>query len=136
MDDHYKKSLRVEKKLAKKQGFRKGLLVGIFIPILLFSVIVITLIFSKPFAEQKIAEFILSRAMSELFSSFPDAYFSYNREKVIDIFDSFTNAASKNKISSTEFNRIGKQFLASVTDKQLTYKELDRILAMMQKASQ
>lgn len=136
MDNETKKMLIVEKQLAKKLGFRKGLVVGIFIPVLLFSFIVIALIFARPFVEQKIGEFILSRAMTELFTAFPDAYFSNNREKVITAFDDFTNAASMNKISSGEFGTIGRRFLSSVRDKQLTYQELDQILDMMQKASE
>jgi len=130
------KLLKLEKKNSYRAGFRKGLVVGIFIPILLLSVISITLIFSRSWIEMKVGELVFTKMTTQVFSAFPDAYFTINRERIIDIFDAFTNAASKNQIDHAEFNQLGHQFLSALRDRQLTYAELDQILATMQAAAQ
>lgn len=134
--DHMERAMAIEKEMARRRGFRKGLLVGFFIPVIMLSVLVITVVLSRSYIEKKAGEMVVSKAMSELFSSFPDAYFTHNREKVIEVFDKFTNAASNHQINSAEFSGIGRQFLGAVKDKQLTYAELDEILAKMAQASQ
>lgn len=126
------KLIELEKSAAKKSGFKFGLVVGIFIPILLASITMITLIFSKSYIEKKVGEYIVSNVMNEVFTAFPDAYFTHNREKIIKIFDDFTNAASNHKIGSGEFKLVGHQFLSALKDKRLTYEELDQILTSMQ----
>ena len=133
--EQIKKLIELEKSAAKKSGFRFGLIVGIFIPILLASVLMITLIFSKSYIEKKAGEYIVSNVMNEVFTAFPDAYFTHNREKIITIFDDFTNAASNHKIGPGEFKLVGHQFLSALKDKRLTYEELDQILESMQNSA-
>ena len=77
---------------------------------------------------------MVSSVVTEVFTAFPDAYFTNNREKVISVFDDFTNAASSHKISSSEFGQLGQQFLKALKDKRITYGELDLILETMQKS--
>lgn len=134
--EQMQKLIALEKQAARKSGFRQGLMVGFFIPVLLFSFLMITLLFSRSYLERKAGEFIVSSVMTEVFSSFPDAYFTNNRERIIQIFDDFTNAASNHKISSAEFNAVGRKFLAALQDKRLTYAELDQILETMHLAAQ
>ena len=133
--DQTQKLIEIEKTAAKKSGFRQGLVVGIFIPVVLFSSIMIGLILSRSYVEKEIGEFVISTIVNEVFTAFPDAYFTNNREKVISIFDDFTNAASNHEISSAEFNRIGQLFLDTLRDKRLTYGELDQILESMKNSA-
>ncbi|HDL17416.1 MAG TPA: hypothetical protein ENH29_00005 [Bacteroidetes bacterium] len=120
-DAKIEKLIEIEKSSAKKAGFRQGLLVGFFIPVLFLSVIVIVLTLSRPYVEKKVGEYVVTKVVGDVFSAFPDAY--------------FTNAASNHKISNAEFNRLGRQFLTSLKDKRLTYKELDSVLQTMTDAA-
>ncbi len=133
-ENHVQRLIGIEKAAAQKTGFRRGLVVGIFIPVLLFSTLIICLILSRNYVEKKIGEYVVSSVLTEVFTAFPDAYFTYNREKVISILDDFTNAASNHKISSSEFSGLGHQVLNALKDKTLTYEELDLILDKMQNA--
>lgn len=134
-DAKIEKLIEIEKSSAKKAGFRQGLIVGFFIPVLFLSVMVIVLTLSRPYVEKKVGEYVVTKVVGDVFSAFPDAYFTLNREKVITVFDDFTNAASNHKISNAEFSRLGQQFLTSLKDKRLTYKELDSILQTMTEAA-
>ena len=127
--------IQAERQAAQKKGFFRGLLVGILIPILMISVLVITGLFLRKDIEQWIGEYLMGTVMTQVFTAFPDAYFTLNRERVISILDDFTNAASKHKISNGEFRQIGRKFLDALKDRQLTYAELDDILALMKKAA-
>jgi|Deesub1362B_J571_1020462.scaffolds.fasta_scaffold08112_2 hypothetical protein len=125
-----------EKQKAHKAGFMKGLVVGFFIPVLLFSVLVISVLFARKELQQQVGEYVVSHYMEQIFSTFPDAYFTKNRERVIKILDDFTNAASVHRVSREEFARIGRKFFKSLQDRQLTWKEMDEILELMQKAAE
>ena len=124
-----------EKKAAHKKGFVKGLVVGLFIPVLLISTIIIVALFSRRALEEKIGEYVMSSVMTQVFTAFPDAYFTLNRERIIKVLDDFTNAASKHQISNSEFRKIGRRFLQAMQDRQLSYAELDDILALMKEAA-
>ena len=133
--EHIEKLLAIEKNVARKSGFHKGVIIGMFIPILTLSIIMVSLILNKSYVEKKVGELVIFRVMTQVFSAFPDAYFTNNRERIIQIFDTFTNAASKHGIRGSDFNQIGREFLTALQDKQLTYAELDHILELMQESS-
>jgi len=128
--------VQLERQAAYKKGFVRGLVTGIFIPVLLVSILVITGIFLQRDIEEKVGEYLMGTVLTEVFSAFPDAYFTLNRERIIKILDDFTNAASKHKISNQEFRQIGRKFLDALKDRQLSYAELDAILALMKEAAQ
>ncbi len=128
--------IRAERKTAYKNGFVKGIIIGVLIPISLFSSLVIIAIFFQKDIEAKVGEYLMGTVLTEVFSAFPDGYFTHNRERIIKILDDFTNAASKHKISNSEFRQIGRKFLNALKDRQLSYAELDGILALMKEAAQ
>ena len=80
---------------------------------------------------EKALYFAASNLLEEVFSSFPDAYLSNNRERVIKTLDDFTNASSANKISKEEFREIGSKTVRAIADRRLTYQEITEILDKM-----
>ena len=60
---------------------------------------------------------------------------SHNQHKILPILDKFANAAATKKVTDSEFKYIGKNIIAALKDKQLTYHEITDILTKMQTAS-
>jgi hypothetical protein len=84
----------------------------------------------------KIAEKVIGQIVAELvertFESFPDAYMTYNRDRVLKVFDDFTNAAAGHRIKKSEYRRVGAMILGAIRDGQLSYAELDSLLSEME----
>lgn len=133
--DAIEKLFRIEVKDARK----KSLLAGIFIGVLLIILIVISLVTFLWFNQEAVAEraldYVISGYMKDLFESFPDAYVSYNQQRILLVLDNFANAAAKHYVSDAEFKEIGKSVVFALRDKELTYHEIDDILAQMKEAS-
>lgn len=129
------KILEIERNLAGRRGFWKGLLTGVVVLLLLLGGVGL-MIFQNPAATLEFAaDHFLMDYMESLFAGFPDAYMTNNRERVIQTLDDFTNAMQYQRVSKDDFRAIARQMFAALQDRRLTYQELDGLLATMQEAA-
>lgn len=130
--DALEKLKRIELKLSKRKGFRQGFLAGFLsLYVLIGGTALIIYANNGKVLEKVIASFVTD-FVEDIFKSFPDAYFSFNRERIIEVFDDFTNAAADNQISKDEFKEVARTIMAALHDKELTYQEIGEILTIME----
>ena len=60
---------------------------------------------------------------------------SNKQHKILPNLDKFTNAADAKKVTGAEFKYIGKNIIAALKDKELTYHEITDILTKMETAT-
>ncbi len=129
------KILEIERNLAGRRGFWKGLLTGVAVLLLLLAGTGF-MILQNPAATLEFAtDHFLMDYLEGLFAGFPDAYMTNNRERVIQTLDDFTNAMQYQRVSPDDFRAIARQMFAALQDRRLTYQELDGLLATMQEAA-
>lgn len=129
------KILEIERNLAGRRGFWKGLLTGVGVLLLLMGVTGFIILQNPAATFEFAADHFLMGYMESLFAGFPDAYMTNNRERVIQTLDDFTNAMQYQRISQDDFRNIARQMFAALQDRRLTYQELDGLLATMQEAA-
>lgn len=133
--DAIEKLFRIELKDARKKSLIAGIFLGVLLSIFIVVGVVSLLWFNQDVVADKALDYIISGYMKDLFESFPDAYVSYNQQRILLVLDNFTNAAAKHYVSDAEFKEIGKSIVFALRDKELTYHEIDDILSQMKLAS-
>jgi len=133
--DAIEKLFRIELNQTRKKSLIVGVLLGFLLTVMLIIGLGSILWFNQDVVAEKALDYIISGYMKDLFESFPDAYVSNNQHKILPILDNFTNAAAKNFVSEAEFKEIGKSVVFALRDKELTYHEIDDLLAKMKQAS-
>ncbi|MDZ7385749.1 MAG: hypothetical protein ONB07_06455 [candidate division KSB1 bacterium] len=73
--------------------------------------------------------------VTQLLHALPDGYVTKNRERVMSVLDAFTNAVSRGRVNGREVGRITEQVMDGLADGRLSYQELDRILAEMERSA-
>lgn len=129
------KILEIERNLASRRGFWKGLLAGVVAILLLMGVGGFMIVQNPAATLEFAADHFLMDYLESLFAGFPDAYMTNNRERVIQTLDDFTNAMQYQRVSKDAFRAIARQMFAALQDRRLTYQELDGLLATMQEAA-
>jgi hypothetical protein len=129
------KILEIERNLASRRGFWKGLLAGVAAMLLLMGVLGFILLHNSAATLEFAADHFLMDYMESLFAGFPEAYMTNNRERVIQTLDDFTNAMQNQRVSRDDFRNLARQIFAALQDRRLTYQELDGLLATMQAVS-
>ena len=130
----FQKLLTVQVKYAKRRSFIKGFLLGIFFVVILNCLGAFYLWLNLDKMADKALTLMVPKLMESIFKAIPDAYVSYNREKVLNTFDDFTNAVAANQISQAEFRTIGRKVILALKDRRFTYREIDGILETMDSA--
>ncbi|MGH7450045.1 MAG: hypothetical protein ACRENG_01735 [bacterium] len=130
------KILEIERNLAGRRGFWKGLLAGLSVMVLLISGMGLIAWQNPAGTLEFVAENFLLGYMESLFAGFPDAYMTNNRERVIQTLDEFTNAMQYQRVSQEDFRDIARQIFAMLQDRRLTYQEMDGLLESLHKAAQ
>lgn len=133
--DAYEKLFQIEKKQIKRRSLLTGIALGMLIFLLLLSGIALTAWTNQDKIAEASLEYLADNYLQDLFATFPDGYMSHNQHKVLPILDKFTNAAAAKKVTGAEFKYIGKNIIAALKDKELTYHEITDILTNMQTAS-
>ena len=129
------KILEIERNLAGRRGFWKGLLTGVAVLLLLLAGTGFMILQNPAATLEFAADHFLMDYLEGLFAGFPDAYMTNNRERVIQTLDDFTNAMQYQRVSPDDFRAIARQMFAALQDRRLTYQELDGLLATMQEAA-
>ena len=130
------KILEIERNLAGRRGFWKGLMAGVAAIMLLAGVMGFIVWQNQAATLEFVAEHFLMDYAESIFAGFPDAYMTNNRERVIQTLDDFTNAMQYQRVSQDDFRDIARQIFAALKDRRLTYQEMDELLASLQKAAQ
>lgn len=130
------KILEIERNLAGRRGFWKGLLAGLSVMVLLIGGMGLIAWQNPAGTLEFVAENFLLGYMESLFAGFPDAYMTNNRERVIQTLDEFTNAMQYQRVSQEDFRDIARQIFAMLQDRRLTYQEMDGLLESLHKAAQ
>jgi hypothetical protein len=130
------KILEIERNLAGRRGFWKGLLAGLAVMVLLIGGMGLIAWQNPAGTLEFVAENFLLGYMESLFAGFPDAYMTNNRERVIQTLDEFTNAMQYQRVSQEDFRGIARQIFAMLQDRRLTYQELDGLLESLHQAAQ
>ncbi|TDI84433.1 MAG: hypothetical protein E2O79_03450 [Caldithrix sp.] len=133
--DAYEKLFQIEKKQIKRRSLLTGIALGMLIFLLLLSGLALTAWTNQAKIAEAALEYLADNYLQDLFATFPDGYMSHNQHKVLPILDKFTNAAAAKKVTGAEFKYIGKNIIAALKDKELTYHEITDILTNMQTAS-
>jgi len=133
--DAYEKLFHIEKKQIKRRSLLTGIALGMLIFLLLLSGLALTAWTNQDKIAEAALEYLADNYLQDLFATFPDGYMSHNQHKVLPILDKFTNAAAAKKVTGAEFKYIGKNIIAALKDKELTYHEITDILTNMQTAS-
>jgi len=130
------KILEIERNLAGRRGFWKGLLAGFAVMVLLIGAIGLLAWQNPAGTLEFVAENFLLDYVKSLFAGFPDAYMTNNRERVIQTLDEFTNAMQYQRVSQEDFRDIARQIFAMLQDRRLTYQEMDGLLESLHQAAQ
>jgi hypothetical protein len=125
---------RLETKAIKKKSFRYGFVFGFFSTYILLGILIFSLFPNKQLIIKNGLSVVASEYFKDIIKAFPDGYITKNKEKVLDVFDSFVNGAAKNKVSNSEFRKISETSMIALQDGQLKYQELDAILELMEQA--
>jgi hypothetical protein len=129
------KILELEKSLAGRRGFWKGLATGFLVIVLLLAGFGMLIWQNPTGVVEFVAGHFLMGYAENLFAGFPDAYMTYNRDRVLQVLDDFTNAMAAQRISREDFRAIFRQFLAALQDQRLTYQELEALLQHLEQAA-
>lgn|GEM_PF-3407725 len=129
------KILEIERNLAGRRGFWKGLLAGFAGVILLFGLLGFLALRNPAATLEFAAENFLMDYMESIFAGFPDAYMTNNRDRVIQTLDDFTNAMQYNQVSRDDFRNISRQIFSTLQDRRITYQEMDAILQSLEQAA-
>ena len=131
----FEKLITVEVKYAKRRSFIKGFLCGIIFVVILNFLGAFYVWLNRDKMMDKALTLTAPKLMESIFKAFPDAYVSYNKEKVLNTFDNFTNSVAANRISQAEFRAVGRKVVLALKDRRFTYKEIDGILGTMNSAA-
>ncbi len=129
------KILEIEKNLAGRRGFGKGLLTGVLTMFLLFIGAGFVIWQNKEKAIEYVASHFFMDYAENLFAGFPDGYMTYNRERVLAVLDEFTNAMAAQRVSRDDFRAIFREILGDLRDQRLTYQELEALLQHFEQAA-
>jgi hypothetical protein len=129
------KILEIEKSVAGRLGFWKGLLTGFLSVFLAFVVAVFIIWQNKERAVEFVAGHFFMDYAENLFSGFPDGYMTHNRERVILVLDEFTNAMAAQRVSKDDFRAIFYELMGDLRDQRLTYQELEALLQHFERAA-
>jgi hypothetical protein len=129
------KILEIERNLAGRRGFWKGLLAGFAGVILLFGLLGFFALQNPTATLEFVAENFLMDYVESIFAGFPEAYMTNNRDRVIQALDDFTNAMQNDRVGRDDFRRIARQIFSMLQDRRITYQEMDALLEGMQKAA-
>jgi hypothetical protein len=129
------KILEIERNLAGRRGFRKGLIAGLTVVLLPILVLGFVALQNPGAALEFAAENFLMDYAESIFAGFPEAYMTNNRERVLQTLDEFTNAMQSQRVSKEDFRGLGRQIFGALQDRRLTYQELDGLLTAMQEAA-
>ena len=133
--DAYEKLFQIEKKQIKRRSLLLGIALGMLVFLMLLGGLGIAAWANQDKIAESSLEYLADNYLQDLFATFPDGYVSHNQHKILPILDKFTNAAAAKKVTSAEFKYIGKNLIAALKDKELTYHEITDILTSMQTAS-
>ena len=125
---------RLETKAIKKKSFRYGFVFGFFSTYILLGILIFSLFPNKQLIIKNGLSVVAAEYFKDIIKAFPDGYITNNKERVLDVFDSFVNGAAKNKVSNSEFRKISETSMIALQDGQLKYQELDAILELMEQA--
>lgn len=129
------KLLELEKRLALRKGFWRGMLTGILIVALLLGASGLYVWTHQTQVLEWATNYFLLDVAQSVLAAFPDAYMTYNHEHVWQVLDEFTNAVAANKVSRDEFKSIGREVFAALRDKRLTYEEVGNIVEQLHQVS-
>ena len=129
------KLLKVEKRMSFRAGVKVGFLGG-FISVLLLFVLLssIAFLFRKPL-QKKFLNSVVSSTAEQIFTSFPDGYYTHNRERVMQALDDFANAAADHRLTKADYSRIAQMVIRDLQDKRLTYQELTDLVNQISEIS-
>jgi hypothetical protein len=129
------KILEIEKSMAGRLGFWKGMCAGV----LTFFLLLMGTGFWAWQNKEKVVEYVASQFFMDyaknLFAGFPDGYMTHNRERVLLVLDEFTNAMAAQRVSQEDFHAIFREFLGGLRDHRLTYQELESLLQHFERAA-
>ncbi len=134
-DEFEKKVLQLERKLAFRRGFWRGVAIGLLVPVLLVFALGVGLYTNRAAVVPWMVDTFMIDYIEDLFAGFPDAYMSFNRDRVLEALDNFTNAVAAKKVDRADFRRIGRLFFSIVKDKKITYQEMDQVLNALNEAA-
>jgi hypothetical protein len=129
------KILEIEKSLAGRLGFWKGLLTGFLTVFLLFIGAVFVIWQNKERVVEYVAGHFFMDYAENLFAGFPDGYMTHNRERVLLVLDEFTNAMAAQRVSKDDFRAIFYEIMSDLRDQRLTYQELEALLQHFERAA-
>lgn len=127
--------LELERTLALRKGFWRGLLAAMLVIMIIIGASGVYVYTHQVQALEFVSQVFLQDVVEGIFRAFPDAYMTNRREFVLEVLDQFTNAVAADKVSRMEFSEIGRAIFAALRDRQLTYQEVDGVFEMMRQAS-
>ena len=133
--DAYEKLFQIEKKQIKRRSLLQGIALGMLIFLLLLGGLAFTAWTNQEKISEAALQYLADNYLQDLFATFPDGYVSNNQHKILPILDKFANAAAAKKVTGAEFKYIGKNIIAALKDKKLTYHEITDILTKMETAA-
>ena len=129
------KVLELEKSLAGRRGFWKGLAAGfLLIWLLLLGAGVLMWVNKEKVLEFAVSHFLMDYA-ENVFAGFPEAYMTNNRERVLATLDEFTNAMAGQRVNREHFRAIFREIFSALRDQRLTYQEMDTLLQRLEQAA-
>jgi len=126
---------RIERRALQKRSFLRGILCGFVLTLVLSALLGLLAWFNRDLIAEKAMNYLVTEFFEESFKYFPDAYVSNNRDRVLQVFDDFANAAAANQITREEFGRVARKVIAALRDRRLTYQEIGAILDLMEEVA-
>jgi hypothetical protein len=107
----------------------KGCLIGVLIVILL-ALIAAYLLYANC---DKILEGVVAKMQEQVLADLPEGY---DREMVKETFSDFMVALREDRVSKEELQLLGDNVKEALEDKKLETEEVDKLMQLMQEASQ
>lgn len=126
--DFHLKANELEKSIALRKGFFRGLLTGVFFTLFSLGIVASGLYINRHRVVKWAVSTYFVDYMREFFAGFPDAYMSHNRERVLLTLDNFTNAVAANTVTTPQFENIARLVFSALDDRRITYQEMGTIL--------
>lgn len=131
---YQEKAFALERRLLKRRAFVRGLVIGCVFLLILEGVLMAAAYSQREAIVKVLAKHFLAEYMEEFFAGFPDAYMTYNRDRVLLVLDNFTNAVAAHKVKKEVFNELLTKILQAISDRKVSYQEIDELLKIMELA--
>ena len=127
---------RIEKQSSRTGSFFIGFFLGALVTVLVLIALAGYVIRNPKVVMTKAVDMGLNRVMNKTIQTAPQAYIGQRQGDIAITAQKLAQAYSENRISPAEMDYIARQVFAAMADQQITQKEIDDLLKIMNQLAQ